>query len=393
MTFGLARVPFLSQGFRPFFLAGALWAATAMILWIGELAGLWRFAESYGAIAWHAHELLFGYVSAVVSGFLLTAIPNWTGRLPVRGGPLLALFVLWLAGRLALLIVDWIGIAAAATIDAAFLVVFAMVILREIIAGRNWRNLKTVVLVSVLAAGNIVFHFEVIVAGAPDISVRIGTSVIVGLIMLIGGRIVPSFTRNWLAKRGDPGLPAVHGWIDRAALGILHGGLFGWAFFPNIRAVGVLLLLGAVLNLWRLLRWHGAATVTEPLLLVLHIGYAWLVLGAGLLGVALLDGNLPQSAAIHALTAGAAGTMILAVVMTRATRGHTGRDLSADPVTNLIYVLVTLAAITRVAAAFGANWTMPLLFASACFWIAAFVVFALFYGPMLLLPQSPSQLR
>ena len=181
-------------------------------------------------------------------------------------------------------------------------------------------------------------------------------------------------------------MPGGHGWVDQVALGILHAGLIGWAFLPAFWPVGLLLLLGAAINLWRLLRWRGIATTAEPLLLVLHVGYAWLVLGVALLGLAVLDADVPLSAAIHALTAGAIGTMILAV-MTRATRGHTGRDLSADRVTVLIYGLVTFAAITRVAAAFGATWTMPLLIISACLWISAFAGFALAYGPMLILPR------
>lgn len=147
-------------------------------------------------------------------------------------------------------------------------------------------------------------------------------------------------------------------------------------------------MLGAALNLWRLLRWRGFATAAEQLLLVLHVGYAWLVFGAALLGLAMLGADVPLSAAIHALTAGAVGTMILAV-MTRATRGHAGRDLSADHVTVLIYGLVTLAAITRTAAAFDGAWTMPLLIISAGLWIAAFAGFVLDYGSMLLLPRRP----
>jgi uncharacterized protein involved in response to NO len=147
-----------------------------------------------------------------------------------------------------------------------------------------------------------------------------------------------------------------------------------------------------VLNVWRLLRWRGGATVAEPLLFVLHVGYVWLALGSLLLGLATLGLDVPQSAAIHALTAGAIGTMILGV-MTRVTRGHTGRALSADSATAAIYVLVNLAAIVRVVAAVGEAWTMPLLVTSASLWIGAFVLFVMFYGPMLLLPQSPSQLR
>jgi uncharacterized protein involved in response to NO len=214
---------------------------------------------------------------------------------------------------------------------------------------------------------------------------RLGLAAVIVLISVVAGRIVPSFTRNWLAKRRDIDLPVGNEWIDRAALSILHVGLFSWALFPAFRAVGALLLLGAAFNLWRLLRWHGSATVAEPLLLILHIGYAWLVLGATLLGLALLNLNVPQSAAIHALTAGAIGTMILAV-MTRVTRGHTGRALSADRGTVAIYLLVNIAAITRVVAAVGRAWTMPLLVASAILWIGAFVLFVSLYGPMLLLP-------
>jgi uncharacterized protein involved in response to NO len=216
---------------------------------------------------------------------------------------------------------------------------------------------------------------------------RLGLAAAIVMISVVAGRIVPSFTRNWLAKRPGSELPAVHGRIDRVALGILHAGLVGWAFLPAFRPFGLLLLLGATLNLWRLLRWRGIATAAEPLLLVLHVGYAWLVFGAALLGLVVLGADVPLSAAIHALTAGAIGTMILAV-MTRATRGHAGRALSADRVTILIYGLVTLAAITRIAAAFGATWTMPLLIISAGLWIAAFAGFVLGYWPMLLLPRN-----
>ena len=175
--------------------------------------------------------------------------------------------------------------------------------------------------------------------------------------------------------------------VDRVALGILHLGLLGWAFDLDARYVGAALLLGAALNLWRMLRWRGSATGAEPLLLVLHIGYGWLVIGAGLLGLTTLGVDVPLSAAIHTLTAGAVGTMILAV-MTRTTLGHTGRTLSANRVTGLIYILVGLAAVVRVAAAFEADWAMPCLIASACFWIAGFGLFLLSYGPFLLKPRD-----
>jgi uncharacterized protein involved in response to NO len=160
--------------------------------------------------------------------------------------------------------------------------------------------------------------------------------------------------------------------------------LFGWAILPQNAVFGALLVLGGALNVWRLARWRGERTFAEPLLTVLHLGYGWLALGSALLGLSTLDLGVPQSAAVHALTAGAIGTMILAV-MTRATRGHTGRPLSANGITVAIYVLVNLGAVARVAAAFAPSWALPLLIASGGFWIAAFALFALSYGPMLLL--------
>jgi len=341
----------------------------------------------FDPLTWHIHEMLFGFVMAAIAGFLLTAIPNWTNRIPVNGGLLALLAGLWLLGRIACLVSALIPLWLAVVSDLSFPVILVGVVAREIVAGRNWRNLPMVVPVTVLGIANLLMHLESESAVVPaGLGWRLGLSAAIILISVVAGRIVPTFTRNWLAKRGDAALPPVPGWIDRAALGVLHTGLLGWVFFPAFSPIGLLLFLGAVLNFWRLLRWRGGATAAEPLLLVLHIGYAWLVLGVALLGLAMLDADLPLSAAIHALTAGAVGTMVLAV-MTRVTRGHTGRDLSADRVTNLIYILVTFAAIVRVAAAFGADWTMPLLIASACLWIAAFGLFVLSYGPMLFLPR------
>ena len=380
---------FLTQGFRPFFLAAGLWSVAALAIWIVMFVTGIAAPSRFDPLSWHIHEMLFGFVMAAIAGFLLTAIPNWTQRHPVSGSPLALLAGLWLLGRIACLISalipPWLAIAA----DLSFPVVLLAVIAREIVAGRNWRNLPLVAPVTVLGIANLLMHLEADGVAVPaGLGWRLGLATVIVLISVMAGRIVPSFTRNWLAKRRDADLPAVPGWIDRTALGVLHAGLFGWAFFPAFRAVGLLLLLGAVLNLWRLLRWRGGATAAEPLLLVLHVGYAWLALGAALLGLSMLDVHLPQSAAIHALTAGAIGTMILAV-MTRVARGHTGRDLSADRLTSVIYILVTLAAIARIAAAFGADWTIPLLIASACLWIGAFGLFTVSYAPMLLGPRDP----
>jgi uncharacterized protein involved in response to NO len=375
---------FLTHGFRPFFLAAGVWSALALLVWIVMLARGSSLPSRFDPLAWHIHEMMFGFVMATIAGFLLTAIPNWTGRPPVAGVPLATLAGMWLLGRIAcvisLMIPAWLGTLA----DLAFPLLLAGVVAREILNARNWRNLPMIAAVSVLGIANLLMHLEAAGLAVPTgLGWRFGLAAIIVLISVIGGRIVPSFTRNWLARRQGGNLPAAPGLVDRAALGTLHAGFVAWAFAPDFQSIGALLLVGAAFNLWRLLRWRGLAAAAETLLLVLHVGYAWLVFGTALLGVSMLAPNLPPTAPIHALTAGAIGTMTVAV-MTRATRGHTGRDLTADRSTSMIYLLVTLAAVTRITAAFAADWTMPLLIASAGFWIAAFLGFVAWYGPMLL---------
>ncbi|MCB1489103.1 MAG: NnrS family protein [Bauldia sp.] len=387
---GLARMPLLSYGFRPFFLGGAIWAAAAMALWIGLLSGAWSFAGTYGPVAWHAHALLFGYVTAIVAGFLLTAIPNWTGRLPVSGAPLLLLFLLWIAGRLALLAVDRVGLVPAIVVDSSFLIVFSLVILREIVTGRNWKNLKTVVLVLLLSASNIGFHVEVLFNGVPDISIRAGTAAIIALIMLVGGRITPSFTRNWLARSGAVVLPAPFGRFDIAALVVAASGLVLWIIDPAGVVTGAALVAAAVLQCVRLWRWTGLAAWREPLVLVLHAGYLFVPVGFALIGASILwPTAIPAADALHAWTVGAVAVMTIAV-MTRATLGHTGRELVAGSVTRLIYVAILVAVICRLASPFLPDASMMLLTLAGLGWVAGFMGFAVVFGPMLLRPRLAS---
>jgi uncharacterized protein involved in response to NO len=365
-----------------------------MALWVAVLTAGIELPSRFDPLTWHIHEMLFGFVMAVIAGFILTAIPNWTKRAPVSGFLLGTLAALWLLGRIACLISALIPVWLAIIADLSFPALLVAVAAREIIAAGNWRNLPVLAPVTLLGAADLLMHLEANGAAVPlGLGWRLGLAAVIVLISVVAGRIVPSFTRNWLVQRHSTHLPAEHGWIDRGALGILHAGLLGWALFPAFRPFGLLLVLGAMLNVSRLFRWRGGATITEPLLFILHVGYAWLALGAALLGLAVLGLYVPQSAGIHALTAGAIGTMILAM-MTRVARGHTGCELSADRETVVIYILVNIAALARVAAAaVGETWTTPLLIASASLWIGAFVLFATFYGPMLLLPHSPSQPR
>jgi uncharacterized protein involved in response to NO len=379
--------PLLTAGFRPFFLAAAGWAAVAMAMWLPLMNGALTLPSRFDPLSWHVHEMLFGFAMAAVGGFLLTAIPNWTGRDPVAGRPLVMLVSLWLLGRFACLISDLLPAWLTPVLDLAFPVALEVVAARELLAAGNRRNYPLLAPVAVLAIGNLLTHLQTLGVAVPfGLGWRLGIAVVIVLISVIGGRIVPAFTRNWLNARGLSPVPPPADMLDRIALGVLHASLIGWTFLPDWRAVGALLLLAAALNLARLVRWRGVATLDEPLLLVLHVGYLWLVVGVALLGLALLSDIVPRAAAVHALTAGAMGTMVLAV-MTRATLGHTGRVLRADVATMVIYALVSVAAMLRIVAAWMAEGQLDLLEVSAAAWVAAFVLFAAEYGPMLLVPR------
>lgn len=376
--------PVLGAGFRPFFLAAALWAVVALALSTCALTGHLDLPSQFDPLAWHIHEMLFGFVMAGVGGFLLTAIPNWTGRAPVSGAPLGLLVAAWALGRAACLVSAWLPAWAAPVADLLFPLALELVAARELLAANNRRNYPLLLPVVVLGAANLLMHLEALGVAVPaGLGWRLGIATVLILISVIGGRIIPAFTRNWLTTRGATALPAPVGAIDRAALGTLHASLLLWAALPAAAWVGVALLLGAAINLWRLLRWRGAATLAEPLLSVLHLGYLWLVAGVAMLGLSLLCPAAPAAAALHALTVGTFGTMLLAV-MTRATLGHTGRHLHADGATVAIYVLVGFASVLRITAAWPSAVTYDMLIAAAICWIAAFGLFVARYGPMLL---------
>lgn len=376
-----------SFGFRPFFLFSALWAALSVPIWISSRQAFGGTVFGQEGLGWHVHEMLFGYLAGVIAGFLLTAVPNWTGRLPVTGWPLAGLFVLWVAGRIAMLAAGVLG-PWAAVIDAAFLIVFAAVIWREVLAGRNWRNLPVAVMVSLFAAANIAFHFGAVEPAARDLATRLALAIGAMLICLIGGRVTPSFTRNWLMKRGEERLPAPVGRFDQIALVAAGIALAAWTASPDAPAVGVGLFLAGGLHLARLSRWRGPAARAEPLVWILHLGYLWTAIGILLLGLSVLaPAEVPRPAAIHALTAGGVGVMTLAM-MTRASLGHTGQPLTANAATLAVYLLVNFGAVVRTASPFAAAGYDLLLLVSAILWAGAFALFAIAYGPLLLKPRA-----
>ncbi len=377
-----------SRGFRPLFLAAGLWAVIAMAIWAPYFSGEVSVPTAFSPIDWHIHEMIYGYGSAVVAGFLLTAIPNWTGRLPVAGRPLALLCALWALGRGAVFVSEIIGRAPAAVCDTLFLIVFAGVVGREVIAARNLRNLKVVILVVVLAAANVGFHVEAARAGTAPISARIGLAILVFLILLIGGRVVPSFTHNWLAKRAIAARPVSLGRSDGLVMALSGLALTLWVALPDLPVVGAVLIAAGAANLWRLSRWRGWATRSDRLVLILHVGFFFAALGFVIVGAAtLLPDLVPVAAGLHVWAVGAVGTMTLAM-MTRTTLGHTGRELRASVGTQAIYLAVVVAMGARVAMALAPAYALSLMLVAALAWIVAFLGFVALYGPMLMRPRA-----
>ena len=367
-----------SYGFRPFFLLGAIYAGAMIPLWLGVFEGELQLPTAFAPRDWHAHEMLFGFVAAIVGGFLLTAVPNWTGRLPLQGAPLAALVASWFAGRLAVLASASIGWASACAIDAAFLALLAAAAAREIVAGRKWSNLPVVAIVSLFGAANVAFHIEAHVGGVAEYSTRLAVALVITLVSLIGGRIVPSFTRNWLARQRPGRMPVPFGRFDAIVIATSTIALSGWIAAPASRAGGMLLIGVGGLHLVRLARWAGDRTARDRLVLVLHLAYAFIPAGYALAGLAAFD-VVPASAGIHAWTGGAIGAMTMAV-MTRATLGHTGRMLRASIGTQCLYAAVIAAAVMRVCASIEPAHMQILLAIAGAAWSFAFLGFAALYG-------------
>lgn len=385
-----AGVPLLSAGFRPFFLLSAVWACLGIPLWLAQYDGVIQLQTVLPQAVWHAHEMTFGFAAATVAGFMLTAIPNWTGRLPLQGAPLGCLVLAWFAGRIAVLFSADIGAPLAALLDLLFPVAFLAVVAREILAGRNWRNLPMLAALGFLLLGNVLVHLEALgLADTASLGNRLGIATLLLLIGVVGGRIIPSFTRNWLVKnRPDVPAPAAFDWFDRIVLALTAIALLAWLLIPDTLVTSGLCLAAGLAQWTRLARWRGPATLREPLLWILHLGYGWLGLGFCLLGLGEVLQWLPPAVAVHALTAGAIGTMTVAV-MTRATLGHTGRPLVAGAGTTTIYGLVTAAAVCRVLAPLaGAQYLTALLVAGLA-WSLAFGLFAILYLRPLAFPGLP----
>ncbi len=392
-TFDLPRrrtpLALFAYGFRPFFLLAGLSAPALLVAWLLVLNGILPSDGAVAPVSWHAHELLFGFTAAAIAGFMLTAIPNWTGAAPVTGAPLAALAALWLAGRIASLpplATGWV----AGAIDLAFFPALGAAVAIPLLRAGKWRNTAFLVLLALLTAGNLLFRLDwlgVATDGAAR-GIALTTGVVLLMVAVIGGRIIPAFTRNALRARGDGtevGGPCI---LDALALATTAAMVVADLTLPSGPLAGALALAATVAHGMRLARWRGDRTLGQPILWILHLGYGWIAVALALKAAWLLGGLALGAAWLHALTVGAFGTMILAV-MSRATLGHTGRPLVAPRGTVVGYALLTLAAAVRVASPLlpgalpGDGLTV-----AGLLWTAAFALFVHDYAPLLLRPRG-----
>jgi len=392
--------PLLSYGFRPFFLLAGVYAAVAMLAWMAWL-GLHSMnvevrTPSFAGAAhlWHGHEMIFGYATAVVSGFILTAIPNWTGARRVAGTPLVVLVLLWLAGRAAMWFSGFLPAALVAVLDMAHLPALTILVALGLFVRPAPRNLIFLLLLIFLVGANGAVHAEWLglTENSATGGLAFGLMTLSLLVVIVGGRVVPSFTRNALMRSsGMQSLPRSFPLLDRATI-IASSLLIGCYLFalPGV-VTGAVALAAAMFNGARLAFWRSAAVLGEPILWSLHLAYAWIAVGYAALAASNLTGTPHETAALHVIAIGAIGGMTLAV-MTRAALGHTGRPLSVSRPIALAYGLIAIAAAIR---GFGPGLTpshyFALIFVSGGLWIAGFAIFAIGFCSILTGPPLPKQ--
>ena len=371
----------LSYAFRPFFLLSGLFATLVVLLWLMTLHGL-----GLPAITplWHAHEMLVGFAMAAVAGFSLTAVAVWTGRPALYGVPLAWLLFCWLAGRLAMVLSGWIPAGLVMLLDMLFPVLLCVLLAREIIGGGNRRNYLLIMVTAVMASVNGVYHLGInqVVPNGDRLAIYLLIHTMLLLVTIIAGRIVPSFTGNWLRMQGRKHLPLISVGLDLSV--ILLTVLVGLAasFSPAHPVTGALAFAAALAHGFRLSRWRGFATTSNPLLFVLHAAYAWLPIGYALMGCSVFGWLFPPTTALHALTMGAIGSMVLAMT-TRVALGHTGRPLQAARATVAAYWILMIAVVVRVLGPLTGKFYLLMIDVSAVGWMLAFAIFVWVHWPIL----------
>ncbi|MCP5368423.1 MAG: NnrS family protein [Hyphomicrobiales bacterium] len=373
-------------GFRPFFLFGALFAVLWLPLWLATWTGVITLPTAWAGAHWHAHEMVFGYAFAIIAGFLLTAVYNWTGRPHLGGPPLMALVALWAAGRLAMVLGGALPAWLVAVLDVAFVPALALTVAVPLAATGNRRNYLFLPILAAAATANLAAHLGAAgwVEVDPATALVFALDLVILVIAVIGGRIVPSFTHNALPTARITRWV----WLERLALPTILAMAVVDLLPGADRAAAVLALLAAAVHALRLRGWGGLETLRSPILWVLHLGYAWLVLGLALRGLSGLTGLLPMGTALHALTIGLVGVLTLGMI-SRVALGHTGRPLKVTGAIAAAYVLVTAAAVARLAgAALPGGAASAGLILSGLLWTAGFALYVKEYWAILTGPPA-----
>jgi len=380
-------VPF-AYGFRPFFLAAIAFGGIAIAAWLVIRASGITPLPGMPPQLWHGHEMVFGFVGAAIAGFLLTAVPSWTGARGFAGWPLVVLSSIWLAGRLAFGFATYLSPDFVTVVELAFLPSLAFMIAVPLLRARN-RNTPLLLVLGALWLADATFLCAIAIGDIPLASkmLRLAINVVLLLITVIGGRIVPAFTANALRRRGSEAVVRDNRWISIVTIVAMLGVVAADAFSSSRYVVAVVAGIAALAHLVRLAGWGGTRVLREPIVWVLHLAYLWLPLGLALKAIHLGFGADWSSGWLHALTIGGAALMVVAVV-TRASLGHTGRALAVSPAVVFAYVALGLAALVR---AFAAAWpTMSewMIRVTGLLWIAAFVALLVVYSPILTRPRA-----
>jgi uncharacterized protein involved in response to NO len=382
-----------AYGFRPHFLAAGLAACVMIPLWASAHVFGTPLSSAWPPTLWHGHEMLFGFLAVAIAGFLLTAVPSWTGGRGFAGAPLVFVSSLWLLGRICVAASSRLPPAIVAAVDVAFLPSIGGLVLPSLVRARS-RNAVLLIVLAVLTLANLVFHVALMKGDAPlaGRALLAGIDVVLILVTIIGGRIVPAFSAATLKARGHEGVRRAWPGLGPIAIGAMIAVLLTDVLRPDSFVAGWCAGFAALVQALRLSRWRSTQVLHEPLVWVLHLAYAWLPVGLALKAIALLSGAALAAFWLHALTIGAAASMVLAV-MTRAALGHTGRPLVAAPLTVAAYLLLLGATLVRVfgLVALPRGYLLVILLAAAL-WTAAFGAFLAVYAPILCAPRADGKL-
>ncbi|MFT5123071.1 MAG: hypothetical protein ACI9TH_001497 [Kiritimatiellia bacterium] len=367
-------------GFRPFFLGAAAWAVLDILLWLAIYRGMKIGSLYYDPITWHAHEMIFGFTVAVIAGFLLTAVTNWTSHPGIRAWPLAGLFILWLAGRIVPLCAAWLPPIVIAGIDLAFIPALAFSLIPAIRKGKPINWIFPCMLLG-LTAANVAVHFQVL--GYTVVSARTGLYAAIYLVLLliqvIAGRVFPFFT-----EKAIPGAkPWRNPWINGVALGSYIAFVLVDLFIHHQGLITILALCTGLAHAIRLSGWFVRGVLTRPILWILYAAYTWIILGF-LLKAGVSTFHFSPYAALHAWTAGGIGVVCIGM-MTRVSRGHTGRPMTVGKLGLVSFICINLAALLRVAGTLVISdfyvWAITI---SAVLWALAYALFLSGHAQMLL---------